>query len=42
MDQIRNFFRYPLPWVREKGRYDIPAFRSAFNQLQVLKGRGDI
>ena len=36
------FFRYAPQWVRDNGRYTIPVFRKTFNELQALKGQGEI
>jgi hypothetical protein len=36
------FLTYGTKWARDTGKYDIPAFRAAWNEIGVLKARGDL
>jgi len=36
------FLIYGTKWTRDTGKYDVPAFRSAWNEIGVLKARGDL
>jgi hypothetical protein len=46
VEEVRSrmiaFLTYGTKWTRDTGKYHIPAFRSAWNELGVLKARGDL
>lgn len=39
---LDGFFRVGTRWVREQGRYDLPAFKASYNELLVMKQRGEL
>jgi hypothetical protein len=41
-DRLRLFFENGTRRTRDLGDYSVPAFRSAWNELGVLKARGDL
>jgi len=36
------FFKHGTKYVRDNGRYDLAAFRASYNELLVMRGRGDV
>ena len=39
---LRGFFHVGTRWNREVGRYDLAAFKAAFNDLLVMQSRGEL
>jgi phage replication O-like protein O len=39
---LRGFFAVGTRWVRENGAYTLPAFKAAYNDLLVMRQRGEL